>query len=209
MTRKHEEGVVRPDINDKDLIIDNEGEDHDKDEINNESNKLMNCLAATANAEASSSSSEMMPIRFKAQEDKEEDEDQHEEAPLVIIKDPSAPTPKEKEIHDILHIPHRSWCPICIKARGKEDPHYKKNAGKAVQGKPVVSFDYKSFGQETDKDDKLTAIIIRDVTKTIYAHICTAKGASDEWLVNRIVDDIDELGHIEVIMKCDGEPALV
>ena len=122
-----------------------------------------------------------------------------EQAPIIVIKDPGAPTAEEKAVHDVLHLPHRSWCPICVKARGKEDPHFKKSKNKPVQSKPVISFDYKSYGQEIDRDDKLTALIIRDVTKTIYSHVCNNKGASDEWIIDQILQDIEDLGHIEVI----------
>ena len=158
--------------------------------------------------EPSSSSEEAMPVRFKAQDEQEGDE-QHEVAPIVIVRDPGAPTPEEKVAHECTHLPHRSWCPVCVKARGKEDAHYSKKNGKAIPGKPVVSSDYKSFGQDIDKDDKLTAIVVRDSTKTIYAHICQSKGATDEWTVDRIVEDIDDLGHIDVILKSDGEPSIV
>ena len=178
---------------------------------------LKNCLKVEeikgimpVSQEPASSSDARVPIRFRAQEEASiHDEEEHEKAPIVIVKDPSAPTPKEKEDHEITHLPHRSWCPICVKARGKEDPHYSKKNSKAIKGKPVVSFDYKSFGQETGIDDKVTAIIVRDETKTIYSHLCMTKGATDDWVVDRIVSDIDELGHIEVILKCDGEPAIV
>ena len=137
------------------------------------------------------------------------DEAVHEIAPVVVVRDPGGPTPEEKALHDLLHLPHRSWCEICVKARGKEDPHFKKKNTKAVPDKPVVTFDYKSFGQEIDKDDKLTAIVVRDITKTLYSHVCQSKGASDEWIVDRVVQDIDELGHIEVVLKCDGEPSII
>ena len=113
-------------------------------------------------------------------------------------------------IHDKLHLPHRSWCPICVKARGKEDSHFKSKNSKAVQDKPVMTFDYKSFGQEIETDDKITTIVVKDVvTKTMYSHVCQTKGASDDWIVDRIAQDIDELGHIEVILKCDGEPSII
>ena len=113
-------------------------------------------------------------------------------------------------IHDKLHLPHRSWCPICVKARGKEDSHFKSKNSKAVQDKPVMTFDYKSFGQEIETDDKITTIVVKDVvTKTMYSHVCQNKGASDDWIVDRIAQDIDELGHIEVILKCDGEPSII
>ena len=97
------------------------------------------------------------------------DEAVHEIAPVVVVRDPGGPTPEEKALHDLLHLPHRSWCEICVKARGKEDPHFKKKNTKAVPDKPVVTFDYKSFGREIDKDDKLTAIVVRYHQDTIFS----------------------------------------
>ena len=46
-----------------------------------------------------------------------------EEAPFRIPTNPSDPTPEERERHNKTHVPHRPWCAICIKARGREDKH--------------------------------------------------------------------------------------
>ena len=129
-------------------------------------------------------------------------------APVIRVKDPGGPTAEEKAIHDMLHLPHRAWCEICIKARGKEDPHHLAKKSKSESQRAMVSFDYKSYGQETERDDKFNCLIVRDVTKTIYSHL-TSKGIGDEWIVSMILRDIDELGHNEVTLKCDGEPAIV
>ena len=70
--------------------------------------------------------------------------------------------------------------------------------------------DYKTFGQEEKEDDKATLIIARDrETLQTFAHLCRCKGASDEWVVDKLVEDIASLGHTKVIVKTDGEPALV
>ena len=39
-----------------------------------------------------------------------------------------------------------------------------------------------------------------------FAHVCERKGATDKWIVGKIIEDIDRLGHTEVILKGDGEP---
>ena len=96
-----------------------------------------------------------------------------------------------------------------MKAKGKEDPHYSKRE-KGVHAKPTVSIDYKSLGESAVEDDKVTAIVIRDnSTKTTFAHFCTQKGSGDDWIVKQLLADIDHLGHIDLILKGDGEPALV
>ena len=42
--------------------------------------------------------------------------------------------------------------------------------------KATISFDYKTFGQENDRDDKATAIVYKDDhTKMIFGHVCERK----------------------------------
>lgn len=132
-----------------------------------------------------------------------------EAAPIKIARDPGCPTKEEVELHNATHLPHRSWCPTCVKARGKEDPHFTNHED--LEGrKPTVCFDYKSFGQEDKSDDKVQSIIIRDrPTKTTYSHQCECKGPEDNWILQQLLQDLEELGHGDVILKLDGEPSLV
>ena len=133
-----------------------------------------------------------------------------EDAPIKIARDPGSPTPVQMEEHFVVgHLPYRSWCPVCVMARGKEDPHHRAKKGEE-DGVPAVVMDYKTFGQEIDTDDKATAIVMRDKkTTTTYAHICETKGASDTYVLQQLVKDIEDLGHTKIILKGDGEPALV
>ena len=135
-------------------------------------------------------------------------EEENVAAPIVRIKDPGGPTAEELEKHNLTHLPHRAWCPICIKSRGKEDPHKVALKSKPESQRATVSFDYKSYGQEPEVDDKVNCLIVRDETRTTYSHI-TSKGVNNDWIVARVLLDLDELGHNEVTLKCDGEPALV
>ena len=138
-------------------------------------------------------------------EENERDEienDQVTQAPLKIAKDPGKPTPEEVAEHDPTHIPYRSWCPVCVEASGKEDGHFsRKDDG---DGRSVAVFDHKSFGQEEKEDDSVTALVLRDKsTRTMFAHICTQKGAADTWVMKKVLEDLDYLGHVGVILKCE------
>jgi len=160
-------------------------------------------------------------VESKGEEGEEADEDmicspcgvagQTLEAPKIkTVKDPGDPTLDEIESHNAGgHNPYRSWCPVCIEGRGKEDPHFKSKE-KEKQGKPVIGLDYKTFGQEGDRDDKATVIVMRCMrTMKSFVHVCLAKGPSDEWIIDQLVRDIDSLGYADIIIKTDGEPALV
>ena len=48
-----------------------------------------------------------------------------------------------------------------------------------------------------------------DHTKMIFEHVSERKGASDTWVIEKIKEDIARLGYQDVILKGDGEPALV
>ena len=50
---------------------------------------------------------------------------------------PSEPTPQERELHNLTHIPFQSWCTICVKAKGRADRHKKHTIRM-----PVVQVDY-------------------------------------------------------------------
>ena len=131
-----------------------------------------------------------------------------EAPPIKVACSPCSPTAKEREEHNCTHCPYRNWRPVCVEAKGKEDGH---DAGKeeGPREKPTVGLDYKAFGEDADQEDKSMAIIMRDrETKMTFAHVCPCKGP-DPWVIARVADDIDTIGHADIIMKSDGEPALV
>ena len=79
-------------------------------------------------------------------EDEIED-DEVTAAPIVVARDPGDPSKEEIEIHNATHLPHRSWCSVCILARGEEDPHLSNK--KPLKEKPTVSFDYEFWAKGT------------------------------------------------------------
>ena len=134
--------------------------------------------------------------------------DETADAPIVIAKDVCSPSHEEREKHNATHLPYRSWCHICVQARGREDDH-KRNKEKQVEAVPTVVMDYKAFGQD-EEDESLTSIVMRDKRTTCTAaHIAECKGTGDQWIVNKLVSDIDDWGYTDLILKCDGEPALI
>ena len=59
---------------------------------------------------------------------------------------PQDPHPAEKRLHSLTHIPHRDWCDICVKARGRDEGHdHAEEATRItdkVDGLEVVQMDY-------------------------------------------------------------------
>ena len=46
-------------------------------------------------------------------------------------------------------------------------------------------------------------------TKQVMAHLVRCKGLGDETIVKRVTQSVDELGYRKVVIKTDGEPALI
>ena len=130
------------------------------------------------------------------------------ENPLVrVARNLGDPTDKEVEEHNVKHLPHRSWCPVCVKPRAKEEAYKKLREQGEV---PTVSMDYESFGEASTEEDRVTMIVVKDeTTGCVAAHVCEQKSAVDKWVVERVCDDIDLFGHSGVVLKGDGESALV
>ena len=147
-----------------------------------------------------------------AEEGEEEDVEAEvvEEAKVKEVRDPGKPTEEERERHYKTHVPSRPWCPVCIEAKGVEDPHRRADPNRE-HDIAEIAMDYKSFGQSTPgEEDKGTAIIIKDRdTKTIYGHLVEEKGLGDGWIVKKIEEDVSSLGYTDIMVKTDGEPAIV
>ena len=62
----------------------------------------------------------------KGDEKAEEEEEETEEIAIKLARDPGCPSKEERERHYATHMPFRSWCPVCVQAKGKENPHWRK-----------------------------------------------------------------------------------
>ena len=161
-----------------------------------------------------------------------EDDGQEEAPELKYPPIPSKPDDAEIEDHRKTHWPYRSWCDCCNQGRGVgEQRGRRKEAGHDI---PTIGIDYffiTSGGIVSRKDleyagdddgiakleeDRVKGniqkcIIIRDYsTKCVFAHIIPCKGADeDSYTVKLVVAAITWLGHVKLILKSDGEPAIL
>ena len=120
---------------------------------------------------------------------------------------PGNPTQEEVAEHELIHCPFRSWCPICIEAQGKEDPHYKETKRDIINESPVVSMDYKEVSEYDDFKNKVIMIVCRDKwTKSVATHVVKAKGSNE--CAGRLVEFLDSFGYNEMVLKSDNEAAI-
>ena len=79
------------------------------------------------------------------------------------LKSPVKVTKAERERHECTHAPFQSWCKYCVKARGVNKAHKKKN-GKEIENEdlekvPRVSMDY-WFMSQKDEAAKTNPLIV-------------------------------------------------
>ena len=68
-----------------------------------------------------------------------------EEEVVRKFTDPLLPTKSEVDMHNVMgHIPFRNWCPICVKAQGRDWDHC-RDSGKERK-LPEYSWDYCFLG---------------------------------------------------------------
>ena len=118
---------------------------------------------------------------------------------------PCLPSPAEVARHCATHLPYRSWCPICVRAKAKEDPHRRAVEGLDEKtGYPVISMDYAFL------ENKVTTLIVKDdATGSVLAYDCLSKGTGDAWVLKQLARDLEDWGRQDIHVKTDGEPAML
>jgi hypothetical protein len=123
-------------------------------------------------------------------------------------RDPGAPTQAMRDAHEATHLPFRSWCAECVHGRRDAPPHHrtKRGAGEV----PEVAFDY-AYIRRDDEEETVTLLVMRDRdSKALRAWVLERKGIDMDATVDRAVAGVRELGYRgRVLIRCDGEPALV
>ena len=123
------------------------------------------------------------------------------------LKSPIRPPQAEVDKHELTHLPYRPWCRVCVESKGKEDPHPRGRQDEDDKsGLPVVAFDY----QEMNEELQLRLLVGKDeATGMVIAHQTVCKGPKDTWLMRKVVNDLKDIGRPDIMLKTDGEPAIV
>ena len=137
---------------------------------------------------------------------------------------PTDPSEMEVEDHRLTgHAVFRSWCPHCVRGRGRDDRHLEGPQEDAV---PVLSWDYcylcsrGSPGDEAAAEEEAAeqarsspALVRWDRrSKGFSAYVLPAKGVDFEGaepVVNLLAKEVDALGYRRVCFRSDNEPALL
>jgi hypothetical protein len=129
--------------------------------------------------------------------------------PVKKMMDPKLPSAEDVRMHNLLHMPYRSWCPHCVRGRGKE-MECRKGDKEAEPGLPEYHLDYCFPGDE--EGQKLTVLVmVERYTKMKKAVVVPSKGSTGRYAARMALELIDECGDKDrdVILKTDQEAAIL
>ena len=147
-----------------------------------------------------------------------------ETEPIKRAVDPGKPTDRQIEEHRMTHLPYRSWCRWCVLGRGRGLQH-RARAGSLI---PIIGMDYfflTSAGvvlkEELKMDDEQISaarqrgeiakcLVVRCyASKAVFGHVIPCKGLDEDGIVvDKILQDLEWMGHTRIILKADNEPAI-
>ena len=75
------------------------------------------------------------------------------------LKVPQRPSALEQQQHALSHVPRQPWCEVCVRAAGRDDPHFasEQPLTRALEAVPVIQWDY-SF-MKTHEDDRTLTVL--------------------------------------------------
>ena len=127
---------------------------------------------------------------------------------------PEEPSEKEREEHEMTHLPYQAWCLHCVAGKAPNEAHRKQEAeeDKMIdEGKvPRIGIDFWFMSDEEDEKGQNPIIIMVDKqTKCHVSYPVESKSVSD-WIVKRLCDDMETWGYMgeDVMIRCDGEPSI-
>jgi hypothetical protein len=139
-----------------------------------------------------------------------DDEQKIEEARKPKMrKSPEETTRREREEHELTHLPFRSWCPCCVAATAKHWPHKRRSErDEDEEAIPPVHMDY-WFMREDGTEGSVTVInYVEKITKMHGAHVVKSKGTDND-TAERIIKSIEKMGmNNKIILRADQEPAI-
>ena len=116
---------------------------------------------------------------------------------------PTQPTKQEMDEHSLTHMPYRSWCPICVRAKGKQDA-YKQQQSK----QPVIQIDFAYLKTSTDEQSLAVLAAVDVQSQLCMALAVPNKAIQHDYMINSLRSFILECGRTNGIIQCDNEPTL-
>merc|ERR1712026_629233 len=89
----------------------------------------------------------------------EDDEKEEEGRSPEALASPEGPSRQEREVHNLTHIPFRSWCEHCVKGRARKRRHKRRNPEVKKEElkratRVYVDFYYNGIGEKEEEKER-------------------------------------------------------
>ena len=162
--------------------VDNDEHDEENEQVEQEDDALSQGMAAEEVGEA-------------GQEEEPEIHAGEEEGRTAVgMTTPKMVSRKEREEHELTHLPYRSWCEHCVRGRGRTTAHKQIQHDREVE-LPRVSIDY-FFLNDTDKEKNVNPMIVAvdESTGEKYGRVVEHKGLREgtdgSWIVSDLLAEM-------------------
>ena len=126
--------------------------------------------------------------------------------PGQLLPEPHIPSAAQVAAHKLTHLPYRSWCEHCGRARRQNTPH-RQRLPSSQRTTPLLAADYCFIRDSQDKD--LCTVLVGRLypAKALFAVVCDQKGA-DDYVITRLAQFIRNSGYSHIVYKSDQEPSI-
>ena len=125
-------------------------------------------------------------------------------SPHPYHQQPKQPSVRERELHNMTHIPSQPWCVVCQEAKVKASQHKQRTSDKTC----IIQLDFAYIRQPQDKEPTTILSWVESFTGLAGSLITTEKGPTAQQL-DAVVTFISSQGFAHSTLQRDEELALV
>ena len=126
--------------------------------------------------------------------------------PGMPLPEPITPTAIQVAAHNLTHLPYRSWCSHCVRAR-RANSHHRSIPSSRQRTTPLLVADY-CFVRDCQDKELATVLVGRLYpSKALFAVVCDQKGV-DNYVVTRLAHFIRDSGHNHIVYRSDQERSI-
>jgi len=123
----------------------------------------------------------------------------------ITLTEVEMPSELEQTRHKLTHLPPKLWCPLCVKARSRDDPYFKQDRtekyGESLTGVEVVQMDYTFV-------EVLKILTMYLVGRSLGAATMVQSKGAEDYAVSWAVKVLQVWQVEEVIIRTDQEPSI-
>ena len=119
-----------------------------------------------------------------------------------LVRGPKQPSATERALHELTHLPFRSWCEVCVRAKSKQNQHRPQR-----RRGPVIQIDFAFWSNE--EGVQTTIITGLDIQTGIGMAIMVETKEYTNYATTEVKKFVYEVGRSYGHIQCDKEKAII